>query len=513
MCGIAGIWGDDREGPLQAMMASLAHRGPDAAGMHRQPGRGALGHRRLSIMDPEAGDQPLYTEDRRVAIVANGEIYNFPQLLERLRPDHQLRTGNDSEAVAHLFEDHGAAAVEQLDGMFAFALTDGDDLVLARDPVGIKPLYLGSNGTPTGPLYFASELKALTGLGDITVEEFPAGTIYHSRTGFRQYWELGYREPVPAPLEVSVTELRQRLEAAVEKRLMSDVPLGAFLSGGLDSSLICALAKQRLSEMHTFAVGIEGSADLLAARRVAEHIGSIHHEYVYTADELIDRLPEILYHLESFDQDLVRSAIPCYFCSRLAAEHVKVILTGEGADELFAGYTYYREIPDELLHRELHRSVASLHNINLQRVDRLTMAHGLEGRVPFLDVDMIRFGLSVPPEQKLFRAPDGRRIEKYVLRLAGEDLLPHDIVWRDKQQFDEGSGTVDLLSEALRPVLAEFDSKRYRHQHADARLRSAEEAYYHRLLAEQFPDDDVVMSNVARWADREMEPADLAAAD
>jgi asparagine synthase (glutamine-hydrolysing) len=282
---------------------------------------------------------------------------------------------------------------------------------------------------------------------------------------------------------------------------MSDVPVGAFLSGGLDSSVIAAMARKHVDELHTFSVGLAGSRDIIAARRVAAHIGSIHHEYLMTSAEVVEKLPEIIHALESWDQDLVRSAIPTYFCSRLAAERVKVILTGEGADELFAGYAYHKDSTDSaMLHQELGRSVSTLHNINLQRVDRLTMLHGLEGRVPFLDTEFIALALSVPAELKLRTMADGRHVEKWVLRMACEDLLPADIVWRNKEQFDEGSGTLDLLVDALGPLLEGINLDAYRATTSEP-LRSAEEALYHRILCDGYARPDMILRNVARWTE------------
>jgi asparagine synthase (glutamine-hydrolysing) len=244
---------------------------------------------------------------------------------------------------------------------------------------------------------------------------------------------------------------------------------------------------------------VEGSNDILAARRVAQHIGSVHHEYLFSSAEVLAWLPEIIYHLESFDQDLVRSAIPCYFCSRLAADHVKVILTGEGADELFAGYRYHKEINNAAtLHKELRRAVTTLHNINLQRVDRLTMRHSIEGRVPFLDTKFIQLALSIPPELKLKVSGTGQCVEKWVLRKACEDLLPPEIVWRTKEQFDEGSGTVDLLDVALRQAIDGIDMAAYQSSVTES-LRSPEEAFYHKLLVESYSRPASVLSNVARW--------------
>ncbi len=502
MCGIAGLWGTNEEQTVRGMMETLRHRGPDACGVHLTE-HGVLGHQRLSIMDPEGGDQPIYNECGDAAIVANGEIYNFPKLRRILKRRHDLSTGNDSESALHLYEDVAERAAEHLDGMFAFAITQGNSLYLARDPIGIKPLYYGRRGPD---LLFGSELKALNGLAE-DIREFPPGTWYHSRLGFKRFYEVPNHSPQELSAEKHGRRIRETLERAVIKRLMSDVPVGAFLSGGLDSSIIAALAKRHLSELHTFSVGVQGSRDLQAARLVAEHLGTIHHEHVFTERDVQESLPEIIYYLESYDQDLVRSAIPCYFTSRLAAQHVKVILTGEGADELFAGYTYYRGIKDPAdLHRELRRSVCSLHNVNLQRVDRLTMAHSLEGRVPFLDTELIDVAQRVPPHFKMYRDEGGRLIEKWILRKACEDLLPSDIVWRDKEQFDEGSGTVDIVGAGFDHILASRETPEYLAKHTAAALRSPEECVYHKLLSDAYSGSQAVLGNVARWSFRD-EPA------
>jgi asparagine synthase (glutamine-hydrolysing) len=317
------------------------------------------------------------------------------------------------------------------------------------------------------------------------------------------YYHVPDRTPVQRTAEEHIALVRQTLERSVTKRLMSDVPLGAFLSGGLDSSMIVALVRPHVDELHTFSVGTEGSRDLEAARRVARHLDTIHHEHVLKAEEIAASLAAILFHLESFDQDLVRSAIPCYFTARLASQEVKVILTGEGADELFAGYRYYRGYEDpDLLRQELRRSVQSLHNINLQRVDRMTMAHSVEGRVPFLDVEMIELAQRIPPELKLQRNDGLRPVEKWVLRKACEDLLPAEIVWRDKEQFDEGSGTVDLLSETVGRWMPPAEARQYSELHPGTRLRSREECLYHKILCGAYLDPAPVLENVARWSER-----------
>ena len=500
MCGIAGIWGKCDEEILRAMMGRLVHRGPDAQGILRGPKRPVvLGHRRLAIMDPAGGNQPIRCQHGYRAIVANGEIYNFRSLRSRLKDRHRFRTQNDSEAALALYAERGTACAADLDGMFAFAVADGDDLFVARDPIGIKPLYLGHRN---GDVLFASEIKALVGLAaDVT--EFPPGSWFHSRIGTRAYYELPDRTPVNRTAEEHVALVRETLEQSVTKRLMSDVPVGAFLSGGLDSSIIAALVRPHLDKLHTFSVGTEGSRDLEAARTVARHLDTIHHEYVLKPEEIAANLPEILFRLESFDQDLVRSAIPCYFAARLASQEVKVILTGEGADELFAGYWYYRDYTEpDLLHRELRRSVRSLHNINLQRVDRMTMAHSIEGRVPFLDVEMIDLAQTIPPEFKLKTNGGPRPVEKWVLRKGCEDLLPAEIVWRDKEQFDEGSGTLDLLVDTVAHWMSPVEASQYSKRYPDAHLRSPEECLYHRILCEMYADPLPVLENVARWSER-----------
>lgn len=496
MCGITAIYGKNDQKIIQEVMNSLIHRGPDDSGLTSLQ-NATLGHRRLSIMDPIGGKQPIYSEDGKIAIVTNGEIYNFEELKKSLSSEHDFTTSSDGEVPLHLFEDKGRKMVESLDGMFALIMSDGDELLAARDPLGIKPLYYGESGDN---IIFASELKALCGRAT-NVKEFPPGTLYHSKTGFHKYCDI----PQAVPEEKSIDEwcklIRKTLEQSIEKRLMSDVPLGAFLSGGLDSSIIAAVARQHMDELHTFSVGIEGSRDIEAARMVAKHIDSNHHEYVFTEEDIQKHLPEIVFHLESFDQDLVRSAVPCYFVSRLASKYVKVILTGEGADELFGGYSYYKDFDDTMpLHEELYRSVSSLHNINLQRVDRLTMAHSIEGRVPFLDLDMIELGQRIPANIKIRENKKGKHVEKWILRKAFEDLLPHEIVWRGKEQFDEGSGTSDVLSGLGSYFMPESEADKYSSSYKSDNIRSHEEGVYHKLLCDAYSKDPAtILNNVARW--------------
>ncbi len=494
MCGIAGLWGASDPDKVSRMMRAMAHRGPDDEGMHHaRETQGILGHKRLSIMDPSGGRQPIYNETGDKAVIANGEIYNFPGLLPNLQERHRFTTRNDSEAILHLYEDLGPAVPSQLDGMYAFLIADRKNLFAARDPIGIKPLYMGRSN---GALVFASEVKALAGQCD-SVEEFPPGTCFDTRTGFHTFYTIPEQLPEERPVDTILGEVRETVEKSVVKRLMSDVPVGAFLSGGLDSSIIAAVARKNLPELHTFSVGLEGSPDIEAARFVARHIDSIHHEYILTDREISRKLPEIIYFLESFDQDLVRSGIPCYFTSRLAADHVKVILTGEGADELYAGYTYYKSINDDsVLAQELRRSVASLHNINLQRVDRMTMAHSIEGRVPFLDLESIHLAQRISPRYKLY---GNERVEKWVLRKAFEDLLPHEIVWRKKEQFDEGSGVATLMPTSIRQGRPSGNPAG---RTGGVFVRSPEESFYLDIFNDVFEMPEVIHSTVARWSER-----------
>ncbi len=331
MCGIAGVWGAPDHELAARLLASIAHRGPDGTG-HDVLERGVLSHCRLAIMDPAGGAQPIANEDGSWRIGANGEIYNFPELRAALGGRHRWSTSSDSEAALHLFEDHDLAMPARLRGMFALALVSEDRLVLARDPIGIKPLYVGSGRAADGQrvLAFSSELTALCEWAD-EVRALPPGHLYDSRTdAISRYAELPAPPPEPGPTDEHVAAVRRGLERAVVSHLMSDVPVGAFLSGGLDSSVIAAIARRHVGELHTFSVGTAESSDLRAARRVAEHLGTIHHEHVITLDDVRRELPTIVRHLESFDQDLVRSAIPTHFCARLAAQHVKVILTVKG---------------------------------------------------------------------------------------------------------------------------------------------------------------------------------------
>lgn len=495
MCGF--IFCSDSRGHELTVNAlgTLEHRGPDGRGIYRDPRSGAtLGHRRLSIIDPEGGAQPLVDRSDGAALVANGMIYNHGALRDQLTAKHGSRfaTGSDSEVILGGYAAHGPEVAARLDGMFAYVISDGSTVSAARDPIGIKPLYMGRSSIGQ---FFASEIKALLPVAD-DIEEFPPGHFIDGDGKITPYYEIPQDTPTISHADQAMELIRDVLGDAIRKRLQSDVPLGAFLSGGLDSSIIAALAIREAGALKTFSVGVEGSPDIEAARRVARHIGSDHRELILTEHAVREALPRILYHLESFDQDLVRSAVPCWFVSEIASQEVKVVLTGEGADELFAGYTYHKGYGStDALQRELRRSISTMHNINLQRVDRMTMAHGLEARVPFLDTAMIALAARLSPELKLHAAQSGL-VEKWILRKAFEDLLPRDIVWRDKEQFDQGSGTADLL-QALAPRSTVASTPFVRGSNIG---RSAEEAAYRRMLASAFDEPAPLLNLVAHWS-------------
>ncbi|MFQ5799314.1 MAG: asparagine synthase B [Bacteroidota bacterium] len=506
MCGIAGIYLGEFVDELfiKKMLAQIRHRGPDDMGIHADH-QILLGHNRLSIIDVEGGREPLYNETGQVCLVFNGEIYNYKELRKGLT-HHQFQTQTDAEVIIHLYEDLGSGCVEHLDGMFAFALFDGEELLLARDPLGIKPLY---HGTADGSICFASEIKALMQVCD-DINEFSAGHYYHTEEGEVKYFDPESLEEarlseyagdhIPSIIEEDLKEtiqlLRGQLGQAVQKRLMSDVPLGVFLSGGLDSSLIAALARPHFDTLHSFSVGMDSSLDRQYARKVAEHLCTEHHDLVYTFDDMIQALPDVIYHLESFEPSLVRTAIPTYFVSKLASDYVKVVLSGEGSDELFSGYHYLKQLRNvQSLNAELLRLVAGLHNVNLQRVDRMTMAHSIEGRVPFLDVDFVKMSLQIPPHLKLHGEEE---VEKWILRKAFSDVLPHEVTWRTKQQFASGAGSAHLLAEYAEQQISDVDFYSERRPFPCLTLQSKEELLYYRIFREYYDAEQAAMA-VGRW--------------
>jgi len=471
------------------MLHRMEHRGPDDHGEVRLNGTW-LGHRRLSIVDLKSGHQPLTTPDDNLWMVGNGEIYNHEEVRSLIGPA-KYSTRSDNEVALHLLARRGPDSLGELEGMFALLAAGADGrFVAARDPVGIKPLYWARSGRR---VRFASEMAAFDHELREHVEVFPPGCYWTPQHGLARF-----ATAVPPTMEddgvARAAEDGERkatrdvLVASVERQMMGDVPVGVFLSGGLDSTLVAAIAARYLARrderLKTFAVGTEGSADLLAARVAATHLGTEHHERIYTAQEALDAVPGVVRSIEHFDPSLVRSAVPNFLLAEMTARHVKVVLTGEGADELFAGYEYLREFADpERLHAEITRTVEGLHNLNLQRCDRVTMAHGLEARVPFLDREVIAFALGLPAESKLARPGD---VEKRLLREAFAGWLPDELLWREKSQFGDGSGAAAVLTAAMEDRVSEAELDRERDA-VDPPLRTREELAYFRIFTEHLP--------------------------
>ncbi len=508
MCGIAGDYGGIESDAAKRMLKRLVHRGPDGEGSVEADGNW-LGHRRLSIVDVQGGKQPLNTKSGDLFLVGNGEIYNHEEIRETL-PQDRFTTKSDNEVALHLFDTKGPGAFSELRGMFAFIIAGEDGrFVAARDPVGIKPLYWARRD---GHVRFASELRAYDEDWQPDVEAFPPGHYWTPEGGLvcfatavpRNMEELEQFEgPSEAGAQIpdSILErVRDQFIKTVEGQMMGDVPVGVFLSGGLDSSLIAAIAarwyEKRGEKLKTFAVGLEDSPDLKAARAVAEHLDTEHHESIYTAEDALEALPEVVRVIENFDPSLVRSAVPNYILAKFTAEHVKVVLTGEGADEIFAGYEYLEDFEtEEDLHDELVRTIESLHNLNLQRGDRVTMAHSLEARVPFLELDMIELGLSLPAGWKLAGEDQP---EKRLLRQAFDGWLPEDFLWRKKAQFGDGSGASSVLREKMEETVTEEEFERERYE-VEPPLRTREEVAYYRIFRETFAEvrPEQVMSRFA----------------
>jgi asparagine synthase (glutamine-hydrolysing) len=482
MCGIAGSYPGSHSDKVRVGIARINHRGPDDSGVIDLTS-GSLGHTRLSIIDVENGHQPM--SDGRAWIVFNGEVYNFQDL--RCLISSPMETNSDTEVVLRLYQHLGPESASILDGMFAYAIIEGGKLFMARDPLGIKPLYYT---VQKDNLYFASEMKALQGIST-EILEFPAGHWWHSDYGMRQFHQLIDRSNshppiVPASQEDVQVNIYQKLKSSVEKRMIADedVPVGISLSGGLDSSIVAAFGRDVKDDLKTFAVGVAGAEDLQASIEAAEYLNTHHYVYQYTLEEMLDSLPEVIYHLESYDAPLIRSAIPNYFLAKIASEHVKVILTGEGADEIFAGYEYLEDIADPgKLQEELLCITRALHNTNLQRADRMSMAFGLEARVPFLDKEFVDYVLAIPPSMKMrFEG----QLEKNLLRKACQGTLPESILFRPKSKFSEGAGSIGLLAEHANEVISDSDFSRNQAVIENQGLRSKEEFYYFQIFKDIF---------------------------
>ena len=500
MCGIAAVHdlsehADDHDRLRESrelgedLLSRLHHRGPDGSGT-RQVGRTWLGHTRLAIVDLDGGEQPLRSGDGQRWVVANGEIYNHEALRAELGGPFSTRS--DSEVVLHVVDRRGTAGLHDLRGMYAFCVATRDgDVVLARDPLGVKPLYWARYDDR---VLVASELVAFPERLRALVEEFPPGHHWTPAGGLQAFVDLrtdplGVDAPPAPPFEdreEARVAVRETLVTAVRERMMADVPVGVFLSGGLDSSIVAAILAHCSapgSVVRSFAAGTQGSPDLAAARVVAEHLGLEHHERVYTDEEVVAVLPEVVRAIESYEPSLVRSAVPNYLLAELAARHLKVVLTGEGADELFAGYHHFRAMDADALRTALADGVDALHHLNLQRCDRVTMAFGLEARVPFLLRELLAVAGRIPMEWKLL-GEDGQEQaqEKALLREAFAGWVPEEILWRRKEQFGDGSGTADVMGRQATRLVPDEHWEQVRIPGLPE-ARSREELAYQRIFA------------------------------
>lgn len=458
MCAILGILdlkSDHHELRLKALELSrlMRHRGPDWSGIYAG-NKAILAHERLSIVDINSGHQPLYNASRTLVLAVNGEIYNHQILRQKLSGHYVFQTDSDCEIILALYQEKGPEFLDELQGMFAFILydVDKDTYLIGRDHLGIIPLYIGHD--QQGSRFVASEMKALVPICQ-TIEAFPTGHYLWSPTGkFCCYYQRDWFDYNNIKDNTtSVQDLRQALEGSVQRHLMCDVPFGVLLSGGLDSSVICAITKKFASsrvenehfceawwpQIHSFAIGLKGSPDLLAAKLVANHLRTVHHEFHFTVQEGLDAIHDVIYHIETYDVTTIRASIPMYLMSRkIKAMGIKMVLSGEGADEIFGGYLYFHKAPHaEALHQETVRKLLTLHQYDCARANKATAAWGIEARVPFLDKQFLDTAMRINPQDKLC---SNGRIEKHILRTCFEAYLPPPIIWRQKEQFSDGVG-------------------------------------------------------------------------
>ena len=510
MCAILGIL-ELTSDPVRLRETALAlskrqrHRGPDWSGIYASD-RAILAHERLAIVDIEHGAQPLYGPDRRTVLAVNGEIYNHQHLERTLAEPYPFQTRSDCEVILALYRERGVGFLDDLSGIFAFVLYDAerDRYLIARDPIGVMPLYTGRD--EHGNFYVASEMKALAGVCR-TIEDFPPGHYLDSEVGeVRRYYEPAWREyEAVRNRACDVGALRDALERAVERQLMCDVPYAVLLSGGLDSSVISALAqrhsKNRIEDggltpawwpqLHSFAIGLEGSPDLAAARDAARAIGTIHHELPLTVQEGIDALSDVIYHIESYDVTTVRASTPMYLLARrIKSVGIKMVFTGEGSDEVFGGYLYFHKAPNAAeFHAETVRKLDQLHKYDCLRANKSMAAWGIEARVPFLDREFLDVAMSVDSAEKMVTAQ--RPIEKWVLRKAFEELLPGSIIWRQKEQFSDGVGYswIDSLKALAEREVTDDELERA-HYRFPVNPPQTKEAYFYRAIFDRhFPGD------------------------
>ncbi|MDT0648698.1 asparagine synthase B [Autumnicola edwardsiae] len=506
MCGILAVIGDRlSKEKVSSLSKRMSHRGPDESDVHVTEEGYVLSHERLSIVDLETGKQPIQGTSS-AWMIHNGEIYNHQALRNNELKDHQFRTTGDSEVIVHLYEEYGYDFLDKLDGVFSFVVVDGKDFIAARDPIGVKPLYYGTDDD--GAIWFASEMKALADECS-NFAAFPPGHYYTPETGFVEYYTPDWYDYKKGKEKLDLTKLRESLIAATKKRLMADVPLGVLLSGGLDSSLTSSIAARLLEgtgkKLHSFSIGLDETApDLIAARKVAEFLGTEHTELYFTVEEGIEILKKLVWHLETYDVTSIRASTPMYFLSKgIKDKGVKVVLSGEGADEIFGGYLYFKNAPSaEEFQKETIRRVQRLATADCLRADKSTMAHGLEARVPFLDKQFLKTAIETEPKEKMPSTYDG--VEKYILRKAFDTperpFLPDEVLWRQKEQFSDGVG-YNWIDELIAYAAAHVTDE----QMADAATRfphntpATKEAYFYReIFHNHFPQESAAKT-VKRW--------------
>ncbi len=518
MCGIVAAFKIKKQSEqlrqqVLEMSRRIRHRGPDWNGIWCG-GSAILAHERLSIVDPQSGGQPLFSEDNLQVLAVNGEIYNHQAIRREYEGRYTFRTGSDCEVILALYRDAVRAGgsqedfirmLEKLNGIFAFALYDAerDEYLIARDPIGVIPLYIGHDAQ--GRVFVASELKALEGICT-EYEPFLPGHFLSSRTGMVERWWTRdwFKYDAVKDNEASVQELHDALEAAVKRQLMSDVPYGVLLSGGLDSSVISAIAKKNAARrvetddqqeawwprLHSFAVGLKGAPDLAKAREVAEHIGTVHHEINYTIQEGLDAIRDVIYFIETYDVTTVRASTPMYLLARvIRSMGIKMVLSGEGADEVFGGYLYFHKAPDaKAFHEETVRKLSKLHLYDCLRANKSLAAWGVEGRVPFLDKEFLDVAMRLNPAAKMC---PGKEIEKRIVREAFADMLPESVAWRQKEQFSDGVGYswIDTLKEITAAAVTDEQMAHAAERFPINTPMNKEEYYYRSIFEEHFPSE------------------------
>ena len=514
MCGIVGVFkvqrhDEDLRAKALKMSAKIRHRGPDWSGIYM--GRTAvLAHERLSIVDPMSGGQPLFSTDRQQILAVNGEIYNHMEIRQRYEGKYDFQTGSDCEVILPLYKEKGVNFLEDLSGIFAFALYDEekDDFLIARDPIGVIPLYIGRDGE--GRIYVASELKSLEGFCN-EYEPFLPGHYYLGSEGkmVRWYKRDWVDYAAVANNGSSVQAVHDALEDAVKRQLMCDVPYGVLLSGGLDSSVISAIAQKYSSRrvesggksaawwprLHSFAVGLKGAPDLAKARLVADYIGTVHHEINYTIQEGLDAIRDVIYYIETYDVTTVRASTPMYLLARvIKSMGIKMVLSGEGADEVFGGYLYFHKAPTpQAFHEETIRKLFKMHLYACLRANKSLSAWGVEGRVPFLDKEFLDVAMSLNPAAKMCH---GQTIEKKIVREAFCDMLPDAVAWRQKEQFSDGVGYswIDTLKEVTAAAVSDEQMAHAAERFPINPPRNKEEYYYRTIFSEHFPSDSAARS-------------------